>query len=361
MNDSRATPKAPVVKPAPKPPENLNGASKRKADYELSGQSLKTTKVEVPSSGLSSNTPVQKLATRTPPISTLVPRATIAKRPSLTLSKPAQAQPKQAGIATVPKDGAPRPSGHPQAAVATLPIKPPKKGSYAEIIARAAAAQTQTAAVGIIMHKAKEKLPIRKDGTPQKESAGANDKLGNGNKVAGRRDTKNIMGGKSVGQESLRRAEQFKMNGKPIRPTVAYQGTAKPKTEPSNQAPVKAKPQPTYRGTMKPSTASTLPERRNVTNMKVPERKTMKAAPKSRRDAYSDEEKEEDEEDGYEYNDEDFSDMEAGWDEVEEEDEMAERIAKKEDAFEMKMLEEIKRQKEERKRRETQMAARNRG
>ncbi|MCJ1480260.1 hypothetical protein MMC06_000415 [Schaereria dolodes] len=217
---------------------------------------------------------------------------------------------------------------------------PPKKGSYAEIMARAKAGQNATTPLGVIKHKPKDKqLSTKKELLMQKK----------GLKPAGR-----VLGLNSA------------PGSKGSSPGPRAQGTDR--VEPGNKAPgtkaastgykgtVKPVVQPGYKGTMKPLPSS----KKNLTPAdndrdQHQSRSTSVSVPKYRyREAYTDEdEEEEEEEDDYES---DILDMEAGFSDVEEEDERALKAAKKEDEFEARMEAEMKRQKVERRRRLVEMA-----
>ena len=232
----------------------------------------------------------------------------------------------------VPYRGTSRPSPATTLAAENKPA--PKKGSFAEIMARQKAATTP---IGVIMHKPKEKVSSKKELELQKQAMRA--------KKAG-------IGGMPLSAPTSNRnspAPQKKSVESPSKTTapksVTYQGTAKPKTQSG------------YKGTMKPrpscasnqksiSTASDVTRRRSISDL----RRRSSHIGEEEGDESGDEE-----EDSY-ISEEDYSDMEAGFEDVEEEDEKAARIAKKEDEYEKMMLDELARQKEAKKKRLAAMA-----
>lgn len=239
--------------------------------------------------------------------------------------------------------------------------KAPKKGSYAEIKARAAAAATKFQTIGKIQHKAIEKQPTKKE----KEQASAEEARlvkkglkpgskparngfhaaqGNGNGIAD--------GGKALGQKGLigksgkaAAAAEERKPKKAALATTGYAGSAR-------LPPSKGKP-----GAAKPSL-----DKGRVRD-KQPNPMGMFGGPKRRKDDEYDEDmddfvvddEEEEEAYGYEapryrYADEDDdSDMEAGYSDVEDEETQAARLARLEDQREEAILERRRREKEARK------------
>ena len=212
-------------------------------------------------------------------------------------------------------------------------VKVPKKGSYADIMARAKAASTAPP-VGVIKHQPKDKKPPgdKKELLLQKKGP-----TGKPNAKAGHsRASSGDVSGESRPGSSGRQEGPVKRKA----PEIAYKGTAKPK------------PQPTYKGTMKTAPVAAVPSHKKP-SVKQDTTRKLTTIPKSRRRDYSDEEDEEEEE---EYYGSEESDMEAGYSDVEEEETKATKIARKEDEFEAKMEAEMKRQKEARKKREAEIA-----
>ena len=210
---------------------------------------------------------------------------------------------------------------------------PPKKGSYAEIMARSQGAQNTAPPVGVIKHKPKEKLSTKKELVMNKKGLAPNGKPGG--------IEKNASGSKSSSPGPAAQTRDGKLTAKKI-PPASYTGTAKPK------------PQPSYKGTMKPVTGSTAPFKKKTLNgSDDSDRSTSRRPPTSqqrRQYSYADEESGEDEEEENYETASDLSNMEAGFYDVEEEDALAAKEAKKEDERELKVLEEHKKEKEIRKR-----------
>ena len=201
--------------------------------------------------------------------------------------------------------------------------KAPKKGSYAEIMARANATQSKAPVIGVISHKPKDQMPISyKKELKMKKKALKNKKLG----------IKTSDRPSSSGSLSSSPAPGTTDTKK--HPELTYKGTAKP-----------PKPQPTYKGTMAPTSSA------------VPKSTRVKPS-KSRYDEYAatDEDDLDDiEEDEY-GSEEESDDMEAGFSDVEQEESAAARAARKEDEEEAKLEAKLKTEKEERKKRLAEMA-----
>ena len=218
---------------------------------------------------------------------------------------------------------------------------PPKKGSYAEIMARSQSAQKAAPPVGIIKHKPIEKLATKKEILTNKKGLALSDKLGgttksgNGSQGASPGLTTQIRDGKQPAKKA---------------PPLGYTGTAK------------LKPQPTYKGTMKPVSGSTaLSKKKTLTASDDSDRSTTRRQPTSqhrRHYSYADDDSEEDEEEEQYESESGLSNMEAGFSDVDEEEELAAREAKKEDERELKMLEEHKKEKEARKKKLEALAKR---
>ena len=211
--------------------------------------------------------------------------------------------------------------------------KAPKKGSYAEIMARAKAA-ANAPAVGVIKHQPMDKKALGDRKDLQKRGLGGKQKSSakNGHSRTSSAD----VSGESRPGSSGRQDGAAKKKA----PEIAYKGTAKPK------------PQPTYKGTMKPAPSVALPARKKSFIVQDDRSRSNPVnRPKHRPQAYSEDEDQEEEE---EYESE--SDMEAGYSDVEQEETKATKIARKEDEFEARMEYEMKRQKEARKRREAEIA-----
>jgi protein SPT2 len=223
---------------------------------------------------------------------------------------------------------------------ASISAKPPKKGSYAEIMARGKAAQATLGQVGKIQHKRIEKVVNKRDRQDQKDqkdqrsqlTRDTNGKAGSG--VTPLKNGKSVPAG-GIGKQS---AKAQKMPEKKVKKaataTIGYTGTARPL--------------PSAKSSSKPST-SRYDSRQD--------RDRLSPSTHSRHYHYaSDEDEEDDEEDGY--NSEASSDMEAGIDEVDEEEERAARLARLEDAEALREENRLKKEKEERRRRLAAMARR---
>ncbi|MCJ1295389.1 hypothetical protein MMC34_006951 [Xylographa carneopallida] len=198
---------------------------------------------------------------------------------------------------------------------------PPKKGSFAEIMARG---KPTIPPVGIIMHKPKEKLSSKKELELLKRERAL--KIKSGSKIS-----KSAPGSQRSSPAPSKQKEPGGPQGKSVK-TTGYRGTAK------------GKPQTFYKGTMKPITPPPPSTHKRAYDSDAPRVPKPKSVARQK-ERYSEEESGADDGESY-MEDEDYSDMEAGFEDVEEEDEKAARLAKKEDDFEKMMLDELKRQKE---------------
>ena len=255
------------------------------------------------------------------------PRATPSTDSQARASKPTISVPSSS--TAMPYRGTSRPD--PASATPTTPtreaLKAPKKGSYAEIMARAKANQSKPP-VGTISHKPKEQIaPSYKKELKLKKKAIKDKKLG----------IKNNSRPGSSGSLSSSPASGPVANKKIAAP--AYKGTAKPKPQ---------LPQPTYKGTMKPASSASKP----------PTAKDRDANP--RRPHYDEyaatDEDDLDDVEEAEYDSDESDDMEAGFTDVEQEETLAAKTARKEDEEEARLEAKLKNEKEERRKRLEQLA-----
>lgn len=256
-----------------------------------------------------------------------IARATSSSNQRAKVPKPPVSGPSPSAV--MPYRGTSKPD--PNSVVLTTPTgdasKTPKKGSYAEIMARAKANQSKPP-VGTISHKPKEQIaPSYKKALKMNKKAMKDKKL----------CIKDRSRPGSSGSLSSSPAPGSVANKKAAAP--AYKGTAKPKPH---------LPQPTYRGTMKPASSTATP----------PTRRDRDANPsKVRYDEYAatDEDDLDDIEED-EYGSDESDDMEAGFTDVEEEETVAARAARMEDEEEAKLEAKLKREKEERRKKLEQLA-----
>lgn len=256
-----------------------------------------------------------------------LPRAT---PPTYPQARPLQpAIPVPSARTAMPYRGTSRPD--PASLTPTTPtgdaLKAPKKGSYAEIMARAKANQCKPT-VGTISHKPKDQIaPSYKKELKLKKKAIRDSKLG----------IKDNSRPGSSGSLSSSPAPGPVPNRKIAAP--AYKGTAKPKPQ---------LPQPTYKGTMKPASSNT----------KQSTAKDRDANPRrSRYDEYAatdEDDLDDDEED--DYGSDESDDMEAGFTDVEQEETLAAKAARKEDEEEARRDAKHKEEKEERRKKLEQLA-----
>jgi hypothetical protein len=241
-------------------------------------------------------------------------------------------------------------NGQPTPPPSKEPPKPPKKGSYAEIMARGKAAQATLGQVGKIQHKRIEKLPSKREREEMKatktqhlqKNLGPNGKF----RTAGqpllndeRNGTKEshgkVMNGKvATGKSSAESVAEKKVK-KAAMATTGYAGTARPKS-----------------GAKGPSRSSTSSRYDRGPNKYRDDR----YGSSSKRYTYASAEEEDEEEDEEGYGSDASSDMEAAVFEVDEEEEEAARIARREDAEALAEENRHKREKEEKRRKLAAMA-----
>ncbi|KAI9048085.1 hypothetical protein LZ554_007881 [Drepanopeziza brunnea f. sp. 'monogermtubi'] len=274
---------------------------------------------------------------------TAKPAAKPATKPA---AKPAA---RHSASTTIIKNGQPTP---PPANDAPKPA--PKKGSFAEIMARGKAAQSTLGQVGKIQHKRIEKMPSKREKEELKAQKSSNlqknlDPESKFSKMAPSmaRNGQSVKDNGKVGQSGARQGgkgrpepeQPEKKIKKAATATTGYTGTSRPKPGGSASKPSASASSSRYdRG----------PDRdRRRTNDRYG----------GARYAYTseeeDEEEEEEEEQEYES---DLSDMEAAAFEVDDEEEEAARIARREDALALAEENRLKREKEEKRRKLTAMA-----
>ncbi|RDW60187.1 hypothetical protein BP5796_11793 [Coleophoma crateriformis] len=224
---------------------------------------------------------------------------------------------------------------------ATAPKAPPKKGSFAEILARGKAAQATLGPVGKIQHKKIEKRPTKKEMEDAKAQQAKNVRRGVERNGVNGKSSKPGQGPSRDPREGTKKVdpEPEKKVKKAATATTGYAGTARPKPGSSQ-----SRPSPRY-GREEP--------RRNGSGSGY--------GGTSKRYTYvSDDEDDEDMEEEEDYASDVSSDMEAAAFEVDEEEELAARIARKEDAEALAEENRLKREKAERKRRLEAMARKSR-
>lgn len=216
--------------------------------------------------------------------------------------------------------------------------------------------ETPKSAVGVIRHRPKEALSMKKEILLQKK--GLKKKPSPDPKDGVRRGIPaNVTGPQSTTKTNTKNNPESRPRRKTLSPP-AYRGTAAP-----------VKPQPSYKGTMKPAMSlKTLSAGRKnsatADGRLARSRSTSMGRRLDRSNRYLSEDEEDilDEEDepgdddregGY---DESSDDMEAGFSDVEEEETLATKTAKKEDEEQLRIELQMKRDKEERKRKLEQLA-----
>ncbi|TVY86431.1 hypothetical protein LAWI1_G008889, partial [Lachnellula willkommii] len=244
------------------------------------------------------------------------------------------------------ENGQPTPPPNDGAPSTSTPAKPPKKGSFAEIMARGKAVQATRGQVGQIRHKRIEKLPSKREMKEMKGGgvrSGKNTGPGSGS-AGGKFQNGVAQNGKSgagvsgSGIKGIRKGEIGQEPEKKVKKaamaTTGYSGTARPK--PGSSSTSKSRP------AARPPPSSSK------------QRYTYAS------EGEEDEEEEDVEMDQGGYASDVSSDMEAAAFEVDEEEEFAARMARKEDAEALAEENRLKKEKAEKKKRLMEMAARRR-
>jgi len=202
----------------------------------------------------------------------------------------------------------------PLAVAAALPAKPPSKGSFAEIMARANNLKASAKDFRIV-HKKVEKKPKESAKDARKKEALGKD--GSSRPVT----TKDAKGQAQSSSKTLKDEKPAR-----VRPELTYKGTERPA------------PASEYKGTAGLKSSAKLGQSSSTkSGFRGQERQ-------SRYRDYSDEEEDEDEEENEYYSDV-SSDMEAGAFDLDEEEQEALRAAKREDAAALREEEELKKMK----------------
>lgn len=246
-----------------------------------------------------------------------------------------------------------KPAGNDAAAGSAA--KAPKKGSYAEIKARAAAQAQKLQTIGKIQHRAVEKQSTKKEqdvedarlvkkgvkpGSKPVSAAPSKDGLHSSGNGVPDRSSKGLE--RKAGSRGAATAEERKPK-KAALATTGYSGSARP-------PPSKAKP-----GAAKLGSGRDRARRPNPLGMFSRPRPRDDEYDEDMDDFIDDDDDDEPEDEGYgrryRYADgDDDSDMEAGYSDVEDEEEAAARLARLEDQREEAILEQRRREKEARKR-----------
>lgn len=278
-------------------------------------------------------------------LSTNSQQSTTLKRPTLSTSTSSLSVPYRGTSKAAPNSASPTTPG------IDTNKAPPKKGSYAEIMARAKTSQAAAAAVGVIKHKPKPKealsnkkeILLRKKGLSSEKRARLKGALG--------RSMLNS-NGSSLGSGSLGAPKSTDAKNNTKDSSGGYKGTAT------------AKPQPSYKGTMKSVGSINSLGRKNSDargNGKHVDRGVLNnrypASRETHKGGYASGEEDEDEEDNEDImSDASTDDMEAGFSDVEDEEIHASHFAKKEDDEQARIEAQMKKEKEDRKRRLNLMA-----
>ena len=246
-------------------------------------------------------------------------------------------------------------NGQPTPPPQNEPAKPPKKGSFAEIMARGKAAQSTLGQVGKIQHKKIEKLPSKREREEMRTTKAHNLQKNLGPNGKFRSAGQNLIkDGRNLVKDSEKKVSNGKVgNGKVV------SGKKFAETEAERKVKKAALATTGYTGTARPKPGAKVSSRPSASGSSRYDRgdryRNDRYGSSSKRQSYlsEDEEEEEEEED---YGSDVSSDMEAAAFEVDEEEEMATRIARQEDAEALAEENRHKREKEEKRRRLAAMA-----
>ncbi|PBP26183.1 hypothetical protein BUE80_DR002842 [Diplocarpon rosae] len=285
-----------------------------------------------------------------------------SSRPIAQISKPSTMDASMAKM-KLGKNGQSRPVARPSTSTTTFqngqPTPPPsndatksapKKGSFAEIMARGKAAQSTLGQVGKIQHKRIEKMPSKREREDLKAQKSSNlqKNLAPNSKFS------------KMGQATVRNSPSAKDNGKIGQNGAKLGGKGQAAPEPEKKIKKAATATTGYTGTSRPKPAGAASKTSASASSRYnrgPDRDRYRGERYGARYAYPSEEEEEDDEEEEEHGYEsDLSDMEAAAFEVDEEEEEATRIARREDAEALAEENRLKREKEEKRRRLTAMA-----
>ncbi|KAI9647359.1 hypothetical protein NHQ30_003744 [Ciborinia camelliae] len=227
----------------------------------------------------------------------------------------------------------------------TESAKPPKKGSYAEILARGKAAQASLGQVGKIQHKRIEKAPPKREldkartqkGKTIQKGMEPNSKFQRPSQTPGRNVQSGTNGTKSIGAKASAPVVEKKIK-KAATATTGYTGTARPR--PGGGTTAKKPAAPSYSA-------------RNGGNDRY---KNGKKNLDRYYDTDEDEDDMEEEVEEDDYASDVSSDMEAAAFEVDDEEEKAARIARQEDAAALAEENRLKKEKAEKRARLAAMA-----
>ncbi|KAL6871994.1 hypothetical protein J3F83DRAFT_627161 [Trichoderma novae-zelandiae] len=275
-----------------------------------------------------------------------------------TLPKPSPISSKPVSIASRPAKPAAATSKPPPTPLVdpSKPKAPPKKGSYAEILARAQRAQAVMGQVGKIQHKKVEKGAIKRE-KERTDAKGA---------PSGAQSRKPPVGYKGSARPVQRNGtngsapSKGDRNGAASRTPAKAMTTSRKAPEPEKKVKKAALATTGYTGTARPKTGNTAkksnaPRGGALLNAPPPRpgvnrRSRFEDDYDEDMDDFIDYDDEEDEGPRYGYASDETSDMEAGLEDIDDEERMAERIARREDLKEEQLERSLKMAKEEKKR-----------
>ncbi|KAJ6783413.1 hypothetical protein PWT90_02223 [Aphanocladium album] len=332
----------------PAPPASI----KRKASSDLPSNATKTQRITPP--------PSKSMQTSRPSTDRLL--SSSQRYTGTSGSKPSGSTPRAAPMPTKPRPV----SSASSSPAAAAPVRAaPKKGSFAEILARGKAAQASMGQVGRIQHKKVENPPKRSKDEPEPAAPVARGKKPVGTGYGGTsRPGQHPKGSSNASGRTARRpgTSSSASQAKPRPGTASGSGRkSAPAPEPERKIKKAAIATTGYAGTARPKPGSEVKKLHDA-----PRGGALLSAPKHRPRGGSkyDDEYDEDMEDFIEYDDEEgggepgygyasdgSSDMEAGMDDIYDEEDRAARIARQEDIREKRLEETLKAQKEERRRR----------
>lgn len=278
-------------------------------------------------------------------------------RPTIQVNKPPTVDPSvaktklgQNGRPSLQSPTATFKNGQPTPPPQTEPAKPPKKGSYAEIMARGKAAQATLGQVGKIQHKRIEKLPSKREREEMKAAKAT--KASNLQKNLGPNGKFRTAGQALLkeGQKGGKESERKLSNGKVASGKMSAEAVAERKIKKAALATTG------YKGTARAIPGAKGPSRPSTSTSRYDRGRDKYGSSSKYRSYPSEDDEDVEEEDEEDYGSDASSDMEAAAFEVDEEEEEAARIARREDAEALAEENRHKREKEEKRRRLMAMA-----
>lgn len=330
------------VKPSPRPASN-NPPSQSIVSKSAPSTTSTARPVYKGTAGLGAQQQTGSLKRKAEEISSerpvKLPRSSLQSTSDREVQKPLKSGPNELTSSTLSKTAIDSPSQSAQNATKP-PAKPPARGSYAALMARAKDAQSTKgpSSIGLIKHQSTGKDKIKTSKLAERKRQQEQDKDNDKDKGRGPAGatSKPVANGKV--DPRRRSVSPVKKVGLPKVPQAP---------KPPLHGPPRKEAAPAYRGTMGQAPKKSKDDARTKS--------------KGRYDEYLGTDEEDEDQDGYDDEPDYYSDassdmMDAGFDDMDMEEREAARIAREEDARELAFENQLKKEKEERKRKLAAMA-----